>query len=207
MLDEQIELLQSGVKELTLSLKEEQIEKLLQFVLLIQKWNKIYNLTAIDRLEDMINKHVLDSLTAAKYLQGKKIVDVGSGAGLPGIPLAIVCKEKQFLLLDANAKKTRFIQQVIISLGLRNVKVLQQRVEQFKPHNSFDTVISRAFANQAKFLDVTQQLLNHGQIILMLGKQSSLKSLPKGYTVKSLSVAAVPNLKADRHIAVIEKAI
>jgi len=199
------ELLQSGIKQLQLSLNNSQLEKLLNFIGLIQKWNNSYNLTAIDQAEDIIIKHILDSLTAINYLHGEKIIDVGSGAGLPGIPLAILCSSKRFLLLDANIKKTRFIQHAIISLELENVRVVHQRVEQFIPQDMFDTVISRAFAADIKLLDVTQHLLNHGKVILMLGKQSSLQGLPKGYTVQSMNAVNVPNLHASRHIAVIEK--
>jgi len=199
------ELLQSGIKQLQLSLNNSQLEKLLQFIGLIQKWNKSYNLTTIDQAEDIIIKHIFDSLTAINYLHGENIIDVGSGAGLPGIPLAILCSSKQFLLLDANIKKTRFIQQAIISLELKNVRVVHQRVEHFIPQDMFDTVISRAFAADIKLLDATQHLLNYGKVILMLGKQSSLQGLPKGYTVESMNAVNVPNLRASRHIAVIEK--
>ena len=197
--------LQNGIKQLQLSLTKEQQNKLLLYVELIQKWNKAYNLTAIDDAEEIISKHILDSLTVVNFLQGQNIIDVGSGAGLPGLPLAIVCSNKQFYLLDANIKKTSFIQQAIIELSIENIKVIHQRVEQFVPQNKFNIVISRAFAGQTKLLEATHHLLNHGQIILMLGKQTSLQDLPKGYTMLGVHKVHVPNLQASRHIAVIEK--
>ncbi|MGI9227361.1 MAG: 16S rRNA (guanine(527)-N(7))-methyltransferase RsmG [Gammaproteobacteria bacterium] len=197
--------LQNGIKKLQLSITEDQQNKLLLYVELIQKWNKAYNLTAIEDAEEIISKHILDSLTAVNFLQGQNIIDVGSGAGLPGIPLAIACSDKQFYLLDANIKKTTFIQQAIIELSIKNIKVIHQRVEQFAPQSKLNTVISRAFAGQAKLLEATHHLLNHGQIILMLGKQTSLQGLPKGYTVLGIHTVHVPNLQASRHIAVIEK--
>jgi len=199
------ELLQSGIKQLQLSLTEDQLNKLLQFVELIQKWSKTYNLTAIEDTEEIISKHVLDSLTVVNFLQGQNIIDVGSGAGLPGIPLAIACSNRQFCLLDANIKKTRFIQQAIIELSLENIKVIHQRIEQFATQNIFDTVVSRAFSGQTKLLEATHHLINHGQVILMLGKQTSLQGLPKGYTVLGVHKVHVPNIQATRHIAVIEK--
>ena len=199
------ELLQSGIKQLKLSLSEDHQEKLLQFVALIQKWNKTYNLTAIKDAEDIVFKHILDSLTAASFLHGQNIIDIGSGAGLPGIPLAIACSNKQFLLLDANIKKTRFIQQAIIELNLENIQVSHQRVEQFTPQTRFNTVISRAFTDGTELLETTHHLLTRGRIILMLGKQTSLQGLPKGYTVLGVHEVHIPNLQASRHIAVIEK--
>ena len=202
-----VAILTGGVKQLGLTLNKEQIDKLMQYILLIQKWNKTYNLTAVNQSEDIINKHILDSLTAANYIYGEQIIDVGSGAGLPGVPLAIVLNSKQFFLLDANSKKTRFLQQVVISLGLNNVQVVQERIEQFESPGALDTVICRALASQSKVLDLTQHLFNHGQIILMLGKQPSLHALPRGYTVKYMDQVVVPNLNANRHITVIDKHI
>ena len=152
------QLLKSGAQQLQLSINESQIQALLHYVELLQKWNKTYNLTAIEATDEIIRKHILDSLSLVPYLNGSRVFDVGSGAGLPGIPLAIVCKDKQFLLLDASVKKTRFIQQAIIEVRLNNVQVVQQRVERYAPQHEFDTVVSRAFASSEKLLASTYHL-------------------------------------------------
>ncbi len=199
------ELLQSGVKQLHISLNEAQLNALLRFVELLQKWNKTYNLTAIEGSEEIINKHILDSLTVATYLKGKRIIDVGSGAGLPGIPLAIAHKDKEFLLLDANAKKARFIQQTIIEVGLKNAQVVQQRVEQFAPAHEFDTVVSRAFAASERLIESIDHLVSQGQVIVMLGKRTQLQHLPQNYSLIGIYAVHIPNLYANRHIAVIKK--
>ena len=141
------------------------------------------------------------------------MVSVGSGAGLPGIPLAILCKSKQFTLLDCNAKKTRFIQQAAIGLGLTNIQVIQQRVENYQPHNSskgeFNTLVSRAFASSDTLFPSCGQLINNlsenGRIIFMLGKQKQLEVLPNRYNVVDIHNIVIPNLEAQRHIAIVEK--
>ena len=201
------ELLQSGIKQLHISINETQLDALLRFVELLQKWNKTYNLTAIEEAEEIINKHILDSLTVATYLKGKRIIDVGSGAGLPGIPLAIAHKDKEFLLLDANAKKTRFIQQAIIEVGLKNAQVVQQRVEQFSPAHEFDTVVSRAFAASERLIESIDHFVTQGQVIVMLGKRTQLQHLPQNYSLIGIYAINIPNLNANRHIAILEKKV
>lgn len=201
------ELLQSGVKQLHISINATQLDALLRFVELLQKWNKTYNLTAVEEAEEIINKHILDSLTVAAYLKGKRIIDVGSGAGLPGIPLAIAHKDKEFLLLDANAKKTRFIQQAIIEVGLKNAQVVQQRVEQFAPAHEFDTVVSRAFAASERLIESIDHFVTQGQVIVMLGKRTQLQHLPQSYTLIGIYAVNIPNLNANRHIAILEKKV
>ena len=174
----------------------------MQFVELLQKWNNTYNLTAITDTEDIITKHILDSLSVTGFLIGNRIIDVGSGPGLPGIPLATVCKEKKFVLIDANVKKIRFIQQCILELGIKNVQVLQQRVEQYAPQHEFDTVVSRAFASGSKFFESAKHLTTCGQFILMLGKQTTLQDLPSSLHLIGVRPIKIPNLQASRHIAI-----
>lgn len=198
------QLLLSGVKQLEIKLDQAQIDALLQFVELLQKWNKTYNLTAIENTEEILNKHILDSISVASYLKGKHVIDVGSGAGIPGIPLAIVYKDKEFVLLDANVKKTRFIQQCVIEIGLNNVQVVQQRVEQYAPEHEFDTVVSRAFAASSKFFETTKHLSSYGQFILMLGKQTEVNDLPNKLSLMGVYPVQLPNLQASRHIAVVK---
>ena len=205
--------LASGVQQLNIQTDDNQQNLLMRYVLLLQKWNQTYNLTAIDDGNEIIGKHILDSLSVAEYLQGEKIIDVGSGAGLPGIPLAIIYPDKQFTLLDSNTKKTRFIQQVTIDLGLKNVQVLHQRVEDFQllsdTANKFNTLLSRAFAASDKFFASCEQLLkclsDKGRIIFMLGKQKHLEALPNGYNVVDIYSIEIPNFEAQRHIAIVER--
>ena len=207
----------SGVLQLNIQANDEQLSLLLQYVELLQKWNKIYNLTAIENSNEIISKHILDSLSVSKHLDGKKIIDVGSGAGLPGIPLAIIYPDKNFTLLDSNVKKTRFMQQAVIDLGLKNVQTQHQRVEDFKPlnqiesgaTNEFNIMISRAFAASDKFFVSCEQVLKFlstkGKIIFMLGKQNHLEALPNGYNVVEIHSIEIPNLEAQRHIAIVER--
>jgi len=203
------QLLSSGVRQLELVVSETQTQHLLKYVELLQKWNKTYNLTAIENSHEIISKHILDSLSVAKYLVGENIMDVGSGAGLPGIPLAVIYPDKQFILLDSNAKKTRFIQQANIELGLKNIQIVHQRVEQYLPKQTIHTLISRAFSSSTKLLDSCEQILKSldqaGRIIIMLGKQKQLEALPKRYNVLEVQSVKIPNLEAQRHIAIVEK--
>jgi 16S rRNA (guanine527-N7)-methyltransferase len=209
--------LASGAKQLNIQAGDKQLGLLLQYVGLLQKWNQTYNLTAIEDTNEIISKHILDSLSVAKYLDGKNIIDVGSGAGLPGIPLAIICPEKQFTLLDSNVKKTRFIQQAVIDLGLKNVQTLHQRVEEFRSLDQsnegitteFNIMISRAFAASDKLFISCEPVLNFltakGRIIFMLGKQNHLEVLPNGYNVVDIRSIEIPTLEAQRHIAIVER--
>ena len=135
--------LYQGLEALAIPGPEEIKRKLLAFIELLHKWNRVYNLTAIREKEKMLTHHILDSVAVKPFLYGGNVLDVGSGAGLPGVPLALVSPEKHFVLLDSNAKKTRFLQQVKTELELSNLSIETARVEQFHPTNTFDTVISR----------------------------------------------------------------
>ena len=126
-------LLQQGLREMGLNLAAPVQKKLLNFLKLLEKWNRAYNLTAIRDPEQMVPRHLLDSLTVLPYLQGSRVLDIGTGAGLPGIPLALARPDLEFTLLDSNAKKTRFATQALHELGLKNVVVQQERVEKFHP--------------------------------------------------------------------------
>lgn len=150
---------------------EQQIDQLSRYIELLKKWNRVYNLIATDQTRHIIDRHIIDSLLVIPYLHGKHILDVGTGAGLPGIPLAILLPEKNFVLLDSNGKKTRFITQVKVSLGLDNVQIINQRVEIYQPEILFDVVISRAFANLTDMLNLTQHLCaEEGEFISLKGE-------------------------------------
>lgn len=194
-------LLEDGLKALQLPLTEHQVEQLLQYLTLLQKWNKVYNLTAIRDPEEMLVKHLLDSLSVVPHLSGQRIIDVGTGGGLPGVPLAICYPEKQIDLLDTNSKKTRFLIQVKAELKLDNVKVIHSRVEQYQPETLYDGVISRAFAAMADMLHWTQHLLPDGGNWWAMKAQKDfedLTQLPKMVKIDQVIDLHVPNLDAKR---------
>ena len=153
--------LRTGTEALGLALHQSQLDELLEFLYLLQKWNRTYNLTAIDDLPRMLSHHLLDSLSIAAALEGAgKVLDVGSGAGLPGIPLAIAMPETIWVLLDSNAKKTRFIQQAIAHCGIRNAQVVHARVQDYHAPDSFDYILSRAYAPLGEFCDSVAHLMS-----------------------------------------------
>lgn len=159
--------LEQGAEQLGLDLSEEQITQLLAYLALLVKWNKAYNLTAVRDPEEMVSRHLLDSLAVVPHLQGKRVLDVGSGAGLPGIPLAIIYPERTFSLLDSNGKKSRFQMQAKAELKLDNLTVLQARVEQLEVGSKevperFDCITSRAFSSLELMVTSSQQLLAEG---------------------------------------------
>jgi len=190
---------------LNLPANETQIELLLAFVLLIEKWNKAYNLTAIRSREEMLRLHILDSLALLPFVAGNKIADIGTGAGLPGIPLAIFMPNQQFTLVDSNSKKTRFVQQAILELKLENVEVVHSRVENLARPAEFDAVLSRAFASLDDIMKLTEYLLQeNGVLIAMKGQkpQEELDDLKCPYLVDMI---AVPGVEAERCVVRINK--
>lgn len=204
-MDNSRDVLVTGLADLGVSATEQQIDLLLAFVRLIEKWNKTYNLTAIRNREEMLRLHILDSLAVLPFISGKNIIDVGTGAGLPGIPLAIFMPDVQFTLLDSNAKKTRFVQQAVLELKLENVEVVHSRVEQLKREGEFDAVLSRAFASLHDIMQWTDYLLQaEGVLIAMKGQKpvAELEQLKRVYSVKSI---VVPGIDAERCVVRISK--
>lgn len=197
-------ILMAGMESLGLSVGEDRIERLLSFIKLIEKWNKAYNLTAIRDREEMVRLHLLDSLAVLDFIEGRRVIDIGTGAGLPGIPLAICRPETEFMLLDSNAKKTRFVQQAVLELKLGNVAVCHSRVEQYQPEIAFDTVITRAFAGLPIIVELTAHLLGKGGIVLAMKGQSpdeELGHMPQKTTVIPIHV---PGIEAERCLVRIE---
>ena len=192
-----------GIEQLDLDITDEHVEKLQHYVRLLDRWNKTYNLTAIRNPNDMIPAHIFDSLVVAPYIEGENCLDVGSGAGLPGIPLSILQPDRQFTMLDTNGKKTRFIQQAIIELGLPNASVVQSRVAEWQPEKKFDGIISRAFASIADFVNGCSMHLNdQGYIYAMKGQfpTEELIDTPDGYQLVEQIQLSVPYLEGERHL-------
>lgn len=203
-LDEQ---LQAGMVELGITASVGQRGSLLGYLELLSKWNKVYNLTAIRDRQEMLSHHILDSLSVLPYLWPKNWLDVGCGAGLPGVVLAVMRPEWQFTLLDSNSKKTGFVQQAIIELGLRNVSVHCARVERFSPAEKFDGIISRAFTELGDFINITQHLQSDsGRWAAMKGiAEKELQTLPPGYRIDSVNSLHVPKIQAARSLVVVSR--
>ncbi len=200
-------ILVSGLDTLNLPLKPEQIEQLLAFIKLIAKWNKAYNLTAVRNNEDMARLHILDSLAILPHIEGKRVIDIGTGAGLPGIPLAIFLPDVEFVLLDSNAKKTRFVQQVILELKLKNVSVLHSRVEDYQPEQGFDTVTTRAFASLPDMVKMTAHLLSPNGVLLAMKGQIPEAELAQLDAKTTLIPIHVPEVEAERCLVRITVAV
>ena len=199
------QVLQAGIDQLGLEATETQVDLLLAFVNLIEKWNKAYNLTAIRDREEMLRLHILDSLAIFPFVTGQKIIDVGTGAGLPGIPLAILMPSVQFTLLDSNSKKTRFVRQAVLELQLNNVEVVHGRVESLGHEGEYDAVLSRAFASLEEMMNLTEHLTQpEGVLIAMKGQkpESELKKIDRDYSVNSIMV---PGVDAERCVVRINK--
>jgi 16S rRNA (guanine527-N7)-methyltransferase len=197
------DILSRGLLEMEQTLDSIQISRLLKYVELLDKWNKTYNLTAVRKPDQMVTRHLLDSISICPYLRGKRILDVGTGAGLPGIPLAIVFPERQFTLLDSNNKKTRFVIQAASELELSNVDVVQSRVENAQFPESFDTIITRAYSSVGDMLKQTSHLLaKEGVFLAMKGINpvAELDELSPEYAVKESIEIKVPGLDEARHL-------
>jgi len=184
------ELLAEGIAELGLEIDNTRQQAMLRYLELLERWNRAYNLTAVRELPEMVVRHLLDSLSISPYLTGQRILDVGTGAGLPGIPLALVHEEKTFVLLDSNGKKCRFVRQAVLELGLKNVEVVQSRVEHYRPDEPFDTIVTRAFAPLSDILARIGHLCHHGTRLL---------AMKSGEPEDEIAAAAVAPERLRRH--------
>ncbi len=190
--------LESGVEELGLKLSSEQLDLLIQYLHLLDKWNKAYNLSAVRDIRQMLSRHLLDSLVILDKVEGERFLDVGTGAGLPGIPLAICYPDKRFTLLDSNGKKTRFLFQVKTELGLSNVNVVCERVESFQAEG-FDAITSRAYASLDLMVASTQHLLApDGRYYALKGQypESELSEIAKPFKVHAIEPLCVQAVTA-----------
>ncbi len=205
---ESAKLLSSGLTQLGVDATAEQQEQLLAYLGLMQKWNKAYNLTAIRDPQQMLVRHLLDSLAVVPHINSDELIDVGSGGGLPGIPLAILFPEQSITTLDSNSKKTRFQNQVRIELGLNNLEVIHGRVEAVQDRQ-FGQVISRAFASIVDMINLSHALLaEKGVFLAMKGRypDADLAELPPQYVLQQSYELHVPGLDEERHLLVLGRA-
>lgn len=181
---------------------------LARLLVLLDKWNKAFNLTAVREPREMIGRHVLDSLAVRPYLHGMSILDVGTGAGFPGLVLAVAEPQRQFCLLDSGGKKVRFVRHAVAELGLDNVAVVQSRVESYASPDPYDTVVCRAFSSLGDFVDGCAALVARGgRLVAMKGRMphDELAGLPVTWSVRQAERVEVPGVSGDRHIIVLER--
>ncbi len=204
------QMLRQGLAELGQTLPSGAEQKLLSFLELLRHWNRTINLTAVREIDDMVAAHLLDSLAIRPWLAGERILDVGSGAGLPGIPLAIAEPHRSFVLLDSAAKRCRFLTQAVVELGLANVRVENRRVEDYLVSSdegpSFSTITARAFSSLDKFVAAAGHLLaDRGSLLAMKGKmpQDELDELPDGWQLQHAEKLVIPGLAAERHLLIL----
>src|SRR2546428_13803957 len=201
--------LEKGVAELGLSLGRDGAKKLLQSLARLEKWNQVYTLTAIRDREKVVSGHLLDCLAVIPHLAGTRVLEAGSGAGFPGIPIAVARPDIQVALLDSNHKKAAFLRQVVADLQLKNAAVICERVEAWDAAEKFDYIISRAFAEIAEFIALTRHLLAPGGVLAaMKGVYpfEEIERLPPDFRLRQVHAFAVPGLDAERHLVLIERA-
>jgi 16S rRNA (guanine527-N7)-methyltransferase len=203
------ELLEDGIYELELEERLGGDELLIEYVTELMNWNRVYNLTSVRKPTDIVTRHILDSLTILPYLHGDRILDIGTGAGLPGIPLAIACPGREFVLLDSSSKKLRFVQQTLGILKLDNVTLEDSRVEEFQPETLFDTVICRAFSDLPDFYRYAARLCNEGgRMLAMKGvyPMTEVECLADKSVIEDVVSLKVPGLDAERHLVIMHAA-
>jgi 16S rRNA (guanine527-N7)-methyltransferase len=201
--------LERGLTLLGLVLDRGTQDKLLQYLEILRKWNRVYNLTGIRELEKMVSGHLLDSLAIVPHISARRVLDVGSGAGLPGIPLALASPAMEVILLESNQKKVAFMRQATAELGLANAKVVCARVEDWRSDQQFDVIVCRAFGELSEFIRAAGHLLApNGRFAAMKGHfpQEEVNCLPGEYRVAEVVALKVPDLHAARHLIFVERA-
>ena len=199
-----------GAKQLNVALTEQQQAQLLQYLGLLIKWNKAYNLTAVRNPDEMVSRHLLDSLSVVEYVApyGDSWLDVGSGGGMPGVPLAILFPDRKFTLLDSNGKKTRFLTQVKLELKLDNLEVIHSRVETFTPEQPFSGIVSRAFSALEDFTNWTRHLgdlKTHWLAMKGVHPDDELQALPDDFRLDSCQILKVPGCQGQRHLLILQR--
>ena len=204
--------LAAGARTLGVALSEEQQTQLLAYLALLVKWNKAYNLTAVRDPDEMVSRHLLDSLSVVPFVAagGDRWLDVGSGGGMPGVPLAILFPDKHFTLLDSNGKKTRFLTQVKLELKLANLEVIHSRVEQLQPPQPFAGIVSRAFSSLEDFSNWTRHLGDGAtRWLAMKGvhPDDELQALPVDFRLEDTQVLKVPGCQGQRHLLILRRTL
>jgi len=197
------DLLEDGLYELGLDEELAGDDRLMEYITELMNWNRIYNLTSVRKPTEIVPRHILDSLSVIPHLKGNRILDIGTGAGLPGIPLAIACPEREFVLLDSSSKKLRFIQQTLTILDLDNVSLEHTRIEDYRPDSLFDTVICRAFSDLRDLYQHAMRLcVADGRMLAMKGiyPMAEIESLENKDVIDDVVSLHVPGLDADRHL-------
>jgi len=201
--------LESLIAKTSLQVSDQQIQLLIQYVELLNKWNKAYNLTSVRDPHDMLVKHIMDSLMVGEVLKGSNFIDVGTGPGLPGIPLAILYPERNFVLLDSLGKRITFLRQVVFQLKLTNVQPVKARVEEYKEGVPYDGVLSRAFSSLNDMITWCSHLVteDQGQFFALKGQypKNELANLPENITLVSSHEIKVPELVGERHVLILKK--
>ena len=201
--------LESLLSETPLEISEQQVDLLIQYVDLLVKWNKAYNLTSVRDPEEMLVKHILDSLMVGPELHGDSFIDVGTGPGLPGIPLSILYPDRQFVLLDSLGKRITFLRQVVFQLKLTNVKPVLSRVEEYHPEIPFDGVLSRAFSSLNDMVSWCQHLIapETGRFFALKGQypREEIAALPENISEVNSAEIEVPQLVGERHLIELKK--
>ncbi|ANW24359.1 16S rRNA (guanine(527)-N(7))-methyltransferase RsmG [Vibrio coralliilyticus] len=197
------------IAQTTLEVSDNQRDQLVGYVEMLNKWNKAYNLTSVRDPSDMLVKHILDSIVVSSHLQGQRFIDVGTGPGLPGIPLSIMNPDKEFYLLDSLGKRIRFIKQVLHELKIDNVTPIQSRVEEFQPQDKFDGVLSRAFASMVDMVEWCHHLpkAQTGCFMALKGQlpQDEIDQLPDWCSVTDIKALQVPELEGERHLVILSR--
>lgn len=201
-------LLIEALKQNNITISPIAVDQCVLFLKILTQWNRVFNLTRIETPREMVYGHIIDSLSLNTYLKGTYCLDVGSGGGLPGIPLAMINPQQKWTLLDKNGKKVRFLRQVIAELSLQNVEVIQARCEEFQSEHCFDSITSRAFGSLRNFVSVCAPLLcADGMFFAMKGKYPTdeISDLPKDFIIHSTEALHIKGLDVERHIICIKK--
>jgi 16S rRNA (guanine527-N7)-methyltransferase len=201
------DLLEDGIYELGLEERLAGDDRLMEYITELMNWNRLYNLTSVRKPTEIVTRHILDSLSILPYLSGRRVLDIGTGAGLPGIPLAIACPECEFVLLDSSSKKLRFVQQTLAILKLENVMLEHRRIEDYQPQQRFDSVVCRAFSELREIYRHASRLCNSaGRILAMKGiyPVTEIESLDDQEVIEQVVSLKVPGLDAERHLVCLQ---